>query len=226
VGSDVGVYSGILDEVLSQQGAELSYLARDWPEIDQWRTEARDRLAELLAFRPAPVPLDARTERSLTKDDVEIEEVSWEVGYGPRCAAWVLKPEGVQGKLPAVLALHDHGGFKYFGKEKIAETDRPYPLTPEHRASAYEGVAWANALAREGFLVLVHDAFAAQPAPPGPVPGSGARLPRVHPRLQRVRGGPRAPPGEVLLHRGRDLARHLLVRGPAGGGLPAHPRRR
>jgi len=158
--SDVGVYQELLDQVLSQQTSSLSYLARDWPEIEQWRLEARGKLLDLLAFRPQPAPLDARLARKITHDGLEIEEVSWEVGYGPRCEAWVLKPAGARGRLPAVLALHDHGGFKYYGKEKIAESDHVFPLTQEHRESAYGGIPWANALARERFVVLVHDTFA------------------------------------------------------------------
>src|SRR4051794_39250874 len=157
---DVGVYRELLDQVLAQQGATLSYLARDWPEVDAWRSLARGRLLELLAFTPPAAPLQARRERLITHDGLEIEEVSWEIGYGPRCQAWVLKPEGATGRLPAVLALHDHGGFKYYGKEKIAVSDRSFPLTAEHRENGYGGIAWANALAREGFLVLAHDAFA------------------------------------------------------------------
>jgi dienelactone hydrolase len=158
--SDVGVYQGLMESVAAQQRAELSYLARDWPEPATWRGLARGRLLELLAFQPAPAPLDARVERRIARDGVAIEEVSWAVGYGPRCQAWVLKPEGVADRLPAVLALHDHGGFKYYGKEKIAVTDHSYPLTDEHREHAYGSIPWANALAREGFLVLVHDTFA------------------------------------------------------------------
>lgn len=158
--SDVGVYQELIDRVMAQQPAELSYLARDWPELSTWRALARGKLLELLAFQPAPAPLSAHLERRLARDGLTIEEVSWEVGYGPRCRAWVLKPEGARGRLPAVLALHDHGGFKYYGKEKIAVADHAFPLTEEHRADAYGGVAWANALAREGFLVLVHDTFA------------------------------------------------------------------
>jgi dienelactone hydrolase len=158
--SDTGIYRGILDEVLASQGATLSFLARDWPQIDSWRALARGKLLELLAFTPPAKPLAARTERRISHDGLEIEEVSWEVGYGPRCQAWVLKPQGASGTLPAVLALHDHGGFKYFGKEKIAEADHAFPLTAEFRDRSYGGVPWANALAKEGFLVLAHDAFA------------------------------------------------------------------
>jgi dienelactone hydrolase len=59
-----------------------------------------------------------------------------------------------------VLALHDHGGFKYYGKEKIADgPDAPPPFVTDFRAGAYGARAFANELAKEGFAVLVHDIF-------------------------------------------------------------------
>lgn len=161
--SDVGQYQGLMNALLAQQPPQLSYLARDWPEIDQWRLEGRGKLLELLAFRPEPSPLDARSHgkrRLAGRDaDLELEEVSWSLGYGPRAHAWVLRPAGTTGRLPGVLALHDHGGFKWFGKEKIASDGRDYPLTAEHKQRAYGGLSWANELARQGFVVLVHDVF-------------------------------------------------------------------
>lgn len=114
--SDLGAYQELVDQVLASQGRTLAYTTRDWPEVEQWRLEARGKLLELLAFRPRPVPLGARLERRITHEGLVVEEVTWDVGYGPRCQAWVLKPAGATGKLPAVLALHDHGGFKYYGK--------------------------------------------------------------------------------------------------------------
>ena len=50
-------------------------------------------------------------------------------------------------------------GRKYFGKEKIADTGalrHPCLREPE---TIYDGVAWANALAKRGYVVLVPDAF-------------------------------------------------------------------
>lgn len=156
---DLGAYRAMFDDMLRSHPPELSYLARDWAEVEQWKAQARGKLHELLAFNPPRSPLDAQVERKFQHDGLEIEEISWNVGYGPRCRAWVLKPAGARGPLPAVLALHDHGGFKYYGKEKIAATDHAFPLTAEHRERSYGGKAWANELARSGFLVLVHDTF-------------------------------------------------------------------
>jgi hypothetical protein len=58
-----------------------------------------------------------RTERRWSADGVDGEELSWSVVFGPRTEAYVLKPAGSPGLLAGILALHDHGHFKYFGKE-------------------------------------------------------------------------------------------------------------
>jgi dienelactone hydrolase len=59
-----------------------------------------------------------------------------------------------------VIALHDHSGFKFFGKEKIADgRNAPPRFMVNWRRENYGGRAFANALAKEGFVVLVHDTF-------------------------------------------------------------------
>jgi dienelactone hydrolase len=73
----------------------------------------------------------------------------------------VLKPQGAKGRLPGVLGLHCHAGVKYYGWRKIA--DDGSPINPELaaiREEEYEGIAWANRLAKRGYVVLCHDGFA------------------------------------------------------------------
>jgi len=121
----------------------------------------RERVRAVLNFgandaQPADVRTDARWER----DGVTGEAVSWSVGYGPRTEAWMLTPTGATGPLPGVVALHDHGGFKWYGKEKIADgPDDPAPFLQAFRERYYGGRAYANAMARAGFAVLVPDTF-------------------------------------------------------------------
>jgi dienelactone hydrolase len=56
--------------------------------------------------------------------------------------------------------LHDHGAFKFYGKEKIADgpADPPQVIL-DYRKNLYAGGAFANALAQAGFVVLVPDVF-------------------------------------------------------------------
>jgi dienelactone hydrolase len=122
--------------------------------------DLRDQIIGLLGVEDAtPSPDDARVESTWTKHGLCCEEVSWSVGYGPRTFGWIIKPQGEQ-KLPGVLALHGHDGVKWYGKEKIADgQEPPADSVCALRELLYEGRAFANALASEGFVVLVHDAF-------------------------------------------------------------------
>ena len=150
--SHLGIYSDLVD---------AAHSIRPLPPLASPGPATRQHVREVLGFslngdEPRDVTIESRWER----DGVCGELVSWWVGYGPRTQAWVLKPVNAQGRLPGVMALHDHGGFKFYGKEKIADGPVPAPPVIEaFRAGAYGGRAWANALAREGFVVLVSDTF-------------------------------------------------------------------
>ena len=116
---------------------------------------------ETLNFSLKPeIPRQPRIERQWKKDGIEGEEISWSVGYGPRTKAWLLRPAGVKGKLPGVLALHDHSAYKISGIEKIADDQsKPSAAMVDFRRRCYGGRAFANELAREGFAVLASDTF-------------------------------------------------------------------
>lgn len=118
------------------------------------------RLREVLGFNQHEKAADVRLERRWQDDDIVGEELSWSVGYGPRTFAWLLKPKAAHEPLPAVVALHDHGGFKYYGKEKIADgPEGVIASLKSFRERSYGDHAFANALARAGFIVLVPDTF-------------------------------------------------------------------
>lgn len=125
-------------------------------------TGVRERVRGALGFFGGPdnLPAEPRVEERWERDGILGEEVSWSVGYGPRTRGWVLKPCDADEPLPGVLALHGHDGFKYYGKEKIADGPRDTPpVVKALRSGHYEDRAFANELAREGFVVLVHDTF-------------------------------------------------------------------
>jgi dienelactone hydrolase len=173
----------------------------------------RTGLRALLAFGDGlPTPLEVRSGRRWQADGVAGEEVGWSVGYGPRTAAWVLRPAGSTGPLPGVLALHDHGNFKLLGKEKIA--DGPGPPTAEIvalRERAYGGRAFANALARAGFVVLVHDvlAWGSRGLPAATLPETERRL---APALAPLIGRPGTSAASALYNAGAALQEHLLAK--------------
>ena len=126
---DLGIYYPLLESI-SAVRPSLSFLEDGWTDVDEWREGARERVLELLDFKPRQVPLNPNVESSTESDGLRVEEVSYDMPYGPRAHGYFLCPTGREGKgesekkerLPAVVALHDHGGFFYYGKEKIVET--------------------------------------------------------------------------------------------------------
>jgi dienelactone hydrolase len=73
--------------------------------------------------------------------------------------AYVLVPKQGKRPLPAVVALHDHGGFYFWGKEKLVETADEHPVLTDFKRRYYAGNSIATALARRGYVVIVTDMF-------------------------------------------------------------------
>ena len=156
----IGPYGPFAAELLGDGPPALSYRQPRFRELADWRAQARAKALELVAMpdvgeQPRPEVV-ART----VVEGVEVERLRWQLSFGPPTEAVFLKPEGARGPLPGVVALHDHGGLKYFGWRKIADDGRPlHSILHEHRAGDYGGVAWANELAKRGYAVLCHDTF-------------------------------------------------------------------
>lgn len=150
----------LANDVLGDGPARLSFRTGQWKDVDTWRRAGRKRVLECIA----PVNLGGRPVVTVTGrttyDGVDIEFLTWQLPMGPRTEAVFLKPAGARGPLPAILALHDHGGNKFMGWRKIVRTDAtPWPIQKEHQAMYYGGVGWANEIAKRGYAVLVHDTF-------------------------------------------------------------------
>jgi dienelactone hydrolase len=159
----IGAYGPWAAGQLGEGPGRLSFRqARFQPgTIDAWRTQARERLRACLMQPDAGGTPTVQVQHQLRSDGLHVEHLSWQLPYGPPTEAVFLKPAGAQGRLPAVLGLHCHGGNKYFGWRKIAQIgDSLHPLMKAYRDRLYGGVSWANELAKRGFAVLAHDAFA------------------------------------------------------------------
>lgn len=120
-------------------------------------------LADVLGVHRARA-VDITVEREWVAGGVHGRELSWWVGFGPRTRAFLLRPEGEDGDLPGVLALHCHGGVRSTGADQLVDigdpsAEPPHPSAARLRASVYAGRALASDLARAGFAVLAHDTF-------------------------------------------------------------------
>ena len=156
----LGPYGKWAADIVPTTPAQLSFRHPQFKSVPAWRRKGRAKIAELLAQPDTGNRPRVHVDKRYTHDGLHIEELSWQLPYGPPTQAVFLKPEKARGKLPAVLALHDHGGRKYFGKRKIVRLPgRRHPLITEHQREYYGDVGWANEIARRGYAVLVHDLF-------------------------------------------------------------------
>ena len=159
----IGAYGPWAAGLVGDGPAKLSFRNPKFQptDLEAWRTQARERLKDRLLQPDSGKVPQVQVQHQLVRDGLHIEHLTWQLPYGPPTEAYFLKPQNASGRLPAVLGLHDHGGNKYFGARKIAQiSDQLHPMMRAHREEYYGGVSWANALAKRGFAVLVHDAFA------------------------------------------------------------------
>ena len=158
--SMIGLY-GPWATSLASNPAVLSFRQSAFKSVKSWRKKALKKVKTHLGVpeigTDKPV---VSVKRKYVYDGLEIEELSWQLPYGRPTQAILLKPAGAEKPLPAILGLHDHGGNKYFGHRKITKTsDQQHPLMTTHQTHYYEGKAWANEIAKRGYVVLVPDSF-------------------------------------------------------------------
>lgn len=156
--SDVGGYHEFLAALASKRPA-LSWLGRSWSSVDEWRECGRAKTADLLCYAPEPVPPEPEILESVNMDGYTRHLVRYAVTADRTTQAFLLIPDALTGPAPAVMALHDHGGFYYHGKEKITSTEDPSEPLRAHIQESYGGRPYADALCRRGVVVLVPDAF-------------------------------------------------------------------
>ena len=158
----LGEYGPWAKKMLGDGPAKLSFLRDEFSRagIGAWREKARARLLDCMAMPDSGGIPKAEVMNRVEFEGLSIEHLRWQLPYGPPTEAMFLKPAGAKGRLPAILALHDHSGKKYFGHRKISRSSSEVdPLVRQHVDDNYGGVWWANEMARRGYAVLAPDAF-------------------------------------------------------------------
>src|SRR5258708_2070794 len=158
--SIIGLYGAWAASFNENKLPSFSYRKKEWASIGPWQKAAKQRLTERLAIPDIGGLPKVEVKKQYSFDGLHIEELTWQLPYGRPTEAILLKPVNAKGKLPGILAFHDHGANKYFGCRKITRTsDNQHPLMEEHQQEYYSNFAWANEMAKRGYVVLVSDAF-------------------------------------------------------------------
>ena len=158
--SVIGAYGEWAANMLDRDLPSLSFRRKEWTSLEQWRGIAMKKAEERVAMPDIGGVPDVKINRQYIYDGLHVEELSWQLPYGRPTEAILLKPADTVKPLPGILAFHDHGGNKYFGKRKITLTsDLRHPVIEAHQKNYYEDRAWANEIAKRGYVVLVPDTF-------------------------------------------------------------------
>ena len=158
--SIIGLYGPWASSLIDNRVPSHSFRNTKWQNIDQWKASANERILDRLGIPEIGDTPTVTVKKQYEYDGLHIEELSWQLPYGRPTEAILLKPANAKGALPGILAFHDHGANKYFGTRKITRTsEKQHPDIVEHQKKYYSGMAWANEIAKRGYVVLVADAF-------------------------------------------------------------------
>ena len=156
----IGVYGQWASSLMKGNLPAFSFRKKEWPKLETWKKAAKKRLTERLAIPEIGGIPEVNVAKQYSYDGLHVEELRWQLPYGRPTEAILLKPLDTMGPLPGILAFHDHGGNKYFGNRKITRTaELRHPVIEAHQQEYYDNLAWANEIAKRGYVVLVSDAF-------------------------------------------------------------------
>jgi dienelactone hydrolase len=137
----------------------LSFLRPEFTDLGAWKRQARGKLLELLHYEPPACDPRAETVERVDRGDYVQEKVQFNTTPDIRVPAFVLIPKEAARPAPGIVALHDHGGFYFWGKEKLLELDGEHPVLTDFKRQYYSGRSIASDLARAGYVVVVIDMF-------------------------------------------------------------------
>jgi dienelactone hydrolase len=137
----------------------LAFLHRRPKDLEAWKTEGRAKIFELMSYRPDAVNPRPRVLDRVDQGDYIREQLTFWTTPDVEVPGYFFIPKRAKFPVPAVVALHDHGGFYYWGKEKLVETDGEHPMLAAYRKEYYDGESFPAVLAQRGYAVIVIDMF-------------------------------------------------------------------
>ncbi|WP_165972294.1 alpha/beta hydrolase family protein [Paenibacillus piri] len=157
--NDISNFYTFLTAYSGKQKKTLSFFSDSWADFEQWKTIAKSHLFKLLNYFPEPAPLDAKVLNVFEKADFIQEEIEFSTAKNVRVRGTLLIPRGNGKTFPAIIGIHDHGGFYYLGREKIIAQEEESDLLKNFKKTYYGGRSWANEMVKKGYIVLSIDGF-------------------------------------------------------------------
>lgn len=157
--SDVGSLLPVIQNQAVQGEFPLSFLNPRCKSLKSWKKRARGKLLDLLHYSPPPCDPAAEVVERIDKGTYIREKIYFNTTSAVRVPGYLLLPKNTAKRSPAIVALHDHGGFYLWGKEKLVETEDEPAILQNWRKTYYGDASIASTLAGLGYVVLVIDMF-------------------------------------------------------------------
>jgi len=158
-GSALGNLYPFIKQQQQKTHQSLAFLHRRPKDLEAWKAEARAKVFELMFYRPEATPLRPQVLERVDKGEYIRDRLTFRTSPDVEVPCYFLIPKRAKFPVPAVVALHDHGGFYYWGKEKLVETENEHPLLSAYRKEYYDGASFPASLAQHGYAVIVTDMF-------------------------------------------------------------------
>jgi dienelactone hydrolase len=157
--SHIGNLYPFVQKQADRSPVKLSFLRPEFRDLQAWQKRARAKVFEHMFYAPPPVDPQPQVIRRTDRGSHIEEYLTFQTTPDLRVPAYVLIPRNVKLPAPTVIALHDHGGFYLWGKEKLIETEGEHPALTSFRRQYYSGKSTALELVRQGYVVAVIDMF-------------------------------------------------------------------
>lgn len=161
---EIPVFIDSLQARLTYPLAYRNYILnnQNTPTLLDWKAAARAKVFECMGERPPlPEKWDMEIIAEEQREGYRAQKVEFSLSRWYRVKAYLLIPDGKQGKMPAVMVMHDHGAHLSIGKEKVV---RPFGVSREVLDDAdawvnelYNGQYLGDYLAKNGYVVFAID---------------------------------------------------------------------
>lgn len=157
--AQVGNLYPFVEATAAHSTQELSFLHERFHDVEAWKREGRAKVLSLLHYDPPKCDPRAEVVERVDCGDYIRETLYFNTTPDIRVPAFLLLPKGEAKRRPAIVALHDHGAYFVWGKEKIVAIENEHPTLTEFKRNYYSGRSIASELAKRGYVVIAIDMF-------------------------------------------------------------------
>src|SRR5262249_38777903 len=149
-GSDLGSLFPDVSKFAGKGEFAYSFLGDRFDRFDEHKKASRERILELLRYRPDKAEPRAEVLDRVDWGDHVRERIVFWTSPQSRVPAYVLVPKKRKKPAPAIIDLHSHGGMFLFGKEKVIDLGNNHPAMTTYHEQNYDGRPTATELVKRG----------------------------------------------------------------------------